>query len=101
MTLFEHFPEAQPEDKIRFRPCHFIGLDYAEYPTGMIKSLSSHPDGYPEEMLLENGMTMEIHPNVRPPGLGFGAIGDVFLVTPNGGECLTKYPRELIVVDPR
>jgi Xaa-Pro aminopeptidase len=99
-TLFDHFPEAQAMDKIRFRPCHFIGLDYAEFPTGEIMSLSSQPDqSNIHERALESGMTMEIHPNLRPPGLGFGALGDIYLITSEGAECLTKYPHDICIIE--
>jgi Xaa-Pro aminopeptidase len=98
-VLFHHFPHARIEDKIRFRPCHFIGLDYSEYPSARIKSSQTHADVV-TGMALEAGMTMEVHPNIRPDELGFGAIGDIYLVTPNGGECLTTFPHEITVVYP-
>jgi Xaa-Pro dipeptidase len=95
-VLFRHLPEARRTDKIRFRPCHFIGMDYAEYPTALIS-----PDPAEQEaMVLQAGMTMEVHPNIRPPELGFGALGDVFVVTPQGGERLTAFPPEIFVVEP-
>ena len=102
-VLFEHFPEAREMDKIRFRPCHFIGTDYAEYPSSEIKTLDSlsGSSDLANEFTLQPGMTMEIHPNVRPPHLGFGSVGDVFLVTEKGGERLTGSSNRLIVVEPR
>jgi Xaa-Pro dipeptidase len=99
-VMFNKFPEARLGDKIRFRPCHFIGMDYAEYPTAYITSLANPPAASEEDMFVQAGMTMEIHPNLRPPGLGFAAVGDIFVATPQGGECLSRFPQRLVVVQP-
>jgi Xaa-Pro aminopeptidase len=106
-VLFDHFPDAREGDRLRFQVSHFIGLDYAEYPTAVTSRPPSHgrsrantrmmPIDYP----LEEGMTMEIHPNLRPPGLGLGAVGDIFVVGPDGGERLTKFPTTLQTITPR
>jgi Xaa-Pro aminopeptidase len=105
-VLFETYPEAREGDRLRFQPTHFIGLDYAEYPT----ALSSRPPTHDRELadlrplsdfdLLEN-MTIELHPNVCPPDVGLAAVGDIFVVGPSGGRRLTHYPVELQSVSPR
>jgi Xaa-Pro dipeptidase len=105
-ALFGHFPEARETDKIRFRATHFIGLDYSEYPTSKTiaqPDTASYLGGLSSrlvDMPMQANMTMELHPNICPPELGLGALGDVFLVTPNGGERLTAFPREIRVVTP-
>lgn len=106
-VMFRHFPAAQEGDRLRFQVGHFIGLDYAEYPTALVGSPPSYDRYFPAtaspatDFALDAGMTIEIHPNVRPPGLGLGAVGDVFLVTPGGGERLTTFPITLTAVAPR
>jgi Xaa-Pro aminopeptidase len=105
-VLFRHFPEARDGDRLRFRSCHFIGLDYSESPTA--QTIAQPPawscvGGLADDLIdlpLEANMTMEIHPNTRPPGLGFGAVGDIFVVTPDGGEPLTSFPRDLQAIKP-
>jgi Xaa-Pro dipeptidase len=98
-VMFDLFPGARLGDKIRFRPCHFIGMDYAEYPSGRLTSLAVPPVSPEEDMLVQAGMTMEIHPNLRPPGLGFAAVGDVYVAGLKGGECLSHFPQELVVIE--
>lgn len=106
-VLFSHFPEAREGDRLRFQPAHFIGLDYAEYPTAVVGGQPAHwralhdVQAAPGDFTLEAGMTMEIHPNVRPPGLGLGAIGDIFVVQPDGGARLTTFPTTIQVITPR
>jgi hypothetical protein len=46
-------------------------------------------------------MTIEVHPNICPPGIGLAALGDIFVVGDDGGERLTTYPSELQIVTPR
>jgi transcriptional regulator with XRE-family HTH domain len=48
-----------------------------------------------------SNMTIELHPNLCPPDLGLAAIGDIFVVGPDGGRRLTRYPLELQSVSPR
>jgi Xaa-Pro aminopeptidase len=105
-VLFEHFPDARHGDRRRFQPTHFIGLDYAEYPT----ALTSRPPQHDRELAdtrplgdypLSAGMTIEVHPNVCPPGVGLAALGDIFIVGEDGGERLTTYPSALQIVTPR
>jgi Xaa-Pro aminopeptidase len=105
-VLFEAFPEAREGDRLRFQPTHFIGLDYAEYPT----ALSSRPPMHGRELAdlrplsdfaLLDRMTIELHPNVCPADVGLAAVGDIFVVGAGGGRRLTHYPVDLQVVSPR
>jgi Xaa-Pro aminopeptidase len=106
-VLFRHFPGAREGDRRRFQVAHFTGLDYAEYPTGIVGRAPGHdrffagPAPDLQDFPLEAGMTIELHPNVWVPGLGFGAVGDVFLVTPAGAERLNRFPTGLQAVTPR
>lgn len=106
-ALFRRFPEAREADRRRFQVAHFTGLDYAEFPTGIVGRAPGHdrffaaPPGAFQDVPLEAGMTIELHPNIWAPGLGFGAVGDVFLVTPEGGERLNRFPTGLQAVAPR
>jgi Xaa-Pro aminopeptidase len=104
--LFRHFPEAREGDRRRFQPTHFIGLDYIEYPTELTSRPPQHDRSVPDtraliDYPLEAGMTMEIHPNVQPAGLGLGAVGDIFVVSPTGGQALTSFPTEVQIVRQR
>ncbi len=105
-VLFEHFPTARQGDRRRFQPTHFIGLDYAEYPTALTSRPPQHDRELadtrpPSDFPLVAGMTVEVHPNICPPGVGLAATGDVFVVGDGGGEKLTTYSSELQVVTPR
>jgi Xaa-Pro dipeptidase len=50
--------------------------------------------------LLEPGMCLTIEPGIYLPGQGGVRIEDDLLVTDEGAEVLTAYPRELQVVEP-
>lgn len=105
-VLFSHFPDAREGDVRRFQVAHFIGLDYAEYPTALIgrrlgEKVGADGAGEAPDVMFERGMTMEIHPNVRPPGMGLGAVGDIFLVGSEGGERLTAFPTDMQAITPR
>jgi Xaa-Pro aminopeptidase len=106
-VMFDHFPAARDGDQRRFQVSHFIGADYAEYPSAITAAVPSLGRFFPSpeprlvEFPLEVGMTMELHPNVCPPGLGFGSVGDVFRVGEHGAERLTSYPVEMRIVEPR
>lgn len=103
-ALFRHFPEAKETDRVRFRSSHFIGLDYSEYPTAKTiaqPDTASYLGGLSSQLVdmpLHQNMTIELHPNICPSELGLGALGDVFLVTPNGGARLTTFPSDICVV---
>ncbi|MCC7370116.1 MAG: M24 family metallopeptidase [Chloroflexi bacterium] len=104
--LFRHFPEARETDRVRFRSSHFIGLDYSEYPTSKTiaqPDTASYLGGLSSALVdlpMQADMTIELHPNICPPGVGLGALGDIFRVTRGGGERLTTFPSEICVVRP-
>jgi Xaa-Pro dipeptidase len=83
-----------------FRPAHGIGLDYSERP---ISDFFPQPyarvkGSRPPRLLFQPGMVLELHPNVMDPRVGFAALGDLCLVTADGCEALTRFPRELAIV---
>ncbi|WP_274655446.1 M24 family metallopeptidase [Paenibacillus humicola] len=67
---------------------HGLGLDVHEYP-------SVH--GANEELLRE-GMAVTIEPGIYLPGAGGVRIEDDVIVTRDGAEVLTSFPRELTVI---
>ncbi|QHT62723.1 aminopeptidase P family protein [Paenibacillus lycopersici] len=67
---------------------HGLGLDIHEYP-------SVHGNN---AELLREGMTFTIEPGVYVPGVGGVRIEDDVLVTANGVEVLTRFPKELTVI---
>ncbi|MFC5469046.1 M24 family metallopeptidase [Cohnella suwonensis] len=67
---------------------HGLGMDIHEYP-------SIHGNN---EDLLREGMVFTVEPGVYVPGVGGVRIEDDVLVTANGVEVLTAYPKELTVI---
>ena len=80
-----------------FRSLHGLGLRYGGPPQ------FPHPDGRPNptEMSreLEPGMVFELHPNIwgGQNQDGFAALGDMVVVTDDGVELMTEFPREMAV----
>ena len=50
------------------------------------------------EMKLKKHMTITIEPGIYVPGLGGVRIEDMVLVTPKGGETMTKSTKEIVVI---
>ena len=50
------------------------------------------------DTVLEEGMTMVVHPNTYHPEVGYMVLGDTVVVTKNGAEVLTGTPRDLFEV---
>ncbi|EMT50771.1 MULTISPECIES: M24 family metallopeptidase [Brevibacillus] len=67
---------------------HGLGMDVHEYP-------SVHGQNQEE---LRPGMVFTIEPGVYVPGVGGVRIEDDVLVTEDGCEVLTRYPKELTVI---
>ncbi len=68
---------------------HGVGLNLDELPA-IAKGV--------DEPLREN-MTIAIEPKMGVPGLGVVGTEDTYVVTPNGGRCLTGGAKEIIVVE--
>jgi Xaa-Pro dipeptidase len=86
------------------RSGHGIGLDYSDpilteafrYPYDLGKEGKGRDGKEGPSIPIQPGMLLELHPNIFPPNEPAGAIGDMVLVTENGYEILTRFPRELI-----
>ena len=50
------------------------------------------------QTVIEQGMTMIVHPNTYHPKAGYMVLGDSLIVTADGADVLTATPRELIRV---
>ncbi len=76
-------------DQFPHRIGHGIGIEVHEYP-----SMSENNDS-----LLVEGMTYTIEPGIYVPEVGGVRIEDDVLVTKTGYETLTKYPKELQIIE--
>ena len=67
---------------------HGIGIDVHEPPY-----LTAA-----DKTLLKSGMTFTVEPSINLPGKAWSRVEDVVLVTDNGGDCLNKASKEIIVI---
>jgi Xaa-Pro dipeptidase len=75
---------------------------YFTHRTGHGLGLESHEPPYAcegETTVLGPGMTFTVEPGIYLPGRGGVRVEDDVVVTADGGESLTHYPRELRVID--
>jgi len=86
----QHIRGAGYGERFTHRVGHGLGLEAHEEPF----LLPGRPDR------LEEGMCLTVEPGIYLPGVGGVRIEDDLLVTAEGGEVLTTYPRELDVVRP-
>lgn len=71
-----------------YRTGRSIGMSYLEAPEMKAG----------DETILQPGMTFAVDGGISVDGVCGGRIGDSIVVTENGCDYLTSYPRELIVV---
>lgn len=67
---------------------HGLGISVHEYPS----ITETNP------LILEKGMFFTIEPGIYIPGTAGVRIEDDVLITDNGAEVLTKYPKELKII---
>ena len=75
--------------------------EYFIHRTGHGLGLEGHEPPYiveGNERRLEPGMVLTIEPGIYIPGVGGARIEDDVVITEDGLECLTTFPRELMVV---
>ncbi|WP_431803314.1 M24 family metallopeptidase [Halobacillus andaensis] len=73
-------------------------IDYAVHRTGHGIGISPHEEPYirfDNDLILEEGMVFTIEPGLYIPGVGGFRHSDTLVVTKEGNELLTKYPRKL------
>lgn len=81
-------------DVNRNRSGYSIGISFPpDWGEGQIYSLREH-----EHRPLEPGMVFHLVPNVLIPDVAGVCLSETVLVTEDGCEALTSYPRELVVV---
>lgn len=86
------------EGVFQFRSGHALGHSY-EDPAGT----SDFPQPYEgaraagKPALAQAGMLFELHPNLFIENVGAASIGDMVLVTEQGAEYLTTFPRHLLI----
>jgi Xaa-Pro dipeptidase len=83
-----HITEAGYGDNFPHRIGHGLGIDVHEFP-----SMSDNNDG-----VLREGMTYTIEPGIYIDDIGGVRIEDDVVVTADGYETLTKYPKELQII---
>jgi Xaa-Pro aminopeptidase len=74
-------------ERVRFLG-HGVGLQIDEYPV--------IAEGF-DEPLREN-MALAVEPKFRIPGVGTVGVEDTYVVTPEGGRCITGGEQEIMVV---
>ncbi len=94
--------EAQEVDRAARRVITDAGYgEYFIHRTGHGLGLEGHEPPYMVEgntERLEPGMVFTVEPGVYIPGVGGARVEDNLVVTQSGFECLTHFPRELMVI---
>jgi len=83
----DHFMGVSPGHRVKFLG-HGVGLNIDEFPV--------IAKGFDEP--LEENMVLALEPKCAVNGIGMAGVEDTYLVTPQGGECLTGGGRDIILV---
>ncbi len=67
---------------------HGVGIEIHENP-GVNQT---------NKQILQPGMVITVEPGIYVPGLGGVRIEDDVLVTDNGGQLITTYPKQLLII---
>ena len=89
------FPDSH-ETIYRFRHGHGLGHSYEEPITNQSFPQLSDTDNRSLSLIAKQGMLFELHPNLFVPNLGGAVVGDMVVVTEQGNQLLTHYPRHHI-----
>jgi len=84
----DHFMGVSPNHRVKFLG-HGVGLNIDEFPV--------IAKGFDEP--LEENMVLALEPKYAVSGIGMAGVEDTYLVTQNGGECLTGGGRDIILVN--
>jgi len=85
----DHIKKAGYGDYFNHRIGHGLGIETHEYP-------SMHGNN---KLAIEADMSFTIEPGIYVPGKGGVRIEDMVFTTEKGPELLTKYPKELQIID--
>jgi Xaa-Pro dipeptidase len=88
-TARNHIERAGYGEYFNHRIGHGLGIETHEYP-------SMHGNN---TLAIEAGMSFTIEPGIYVPGQGGVRIEDMVFTTEKGPEQLTKYPKELQIID--
>ncbi len=90
----ESCPYPAAQDPFRFQFCHGLGLSYSE---PAMRAVSGPGQAAPQfaDIVLAEGMVVEVHPNYSVPDLGHVVAGDMALVSSTGAVWLTASARGL------
>ncbi|GAB3791929.1 M24 family metallopeptidase [Virgibacillus kimchii] len=88
-TARDHIESAGYGEYFTHRIGHGLGIETHEYP-------SMHGNN---TLALEAGMSFTIEPGIYVPGKGGVRIEDMVFMTEKGPEQLTKYPKELQIIE--
>lgn len=94
--FFRFFPEDTRRDVFRFRMAHGLGR-FSEDPltTNPFQHAYLTDDTVQEGSLeIKPGMLFELHPNFFRRNVVGAALGDMVLITPDGPEYMTRFPRD-------
>ncbi|WP_164668366.1 M24 family metallopeptidase [Virgibacillus doumboii] len=89
LTARNHIEKAGYGQYFTHRIGHGLGIETHEYP-------SMHSSN---QLPLQEGMCYTIEPGIYVPNTGGVRIEDMIFMTNKGPEILTKYPKELQIVD--
>jgi Xaa-Pro dipeptidase len=94
-AIDRHCPYERSKDPFRFQSCHGLGLSYAE--PGMARDLNARRDKSldPEGVSIVESMVIEVHPNFTTDTAGHVCAGDMALITKDGAQWITEFPRGL------
>ena len=86
------------EGVFQFRSGHALGHSY-EDPAGTSEFPQPYEAGQVigRPALVQAGMLFELHPNLFIRDVGAASIGDMVLVTEQGADYLTTFPRHLLI----
>lgn len=95
-------PGVLLRDVIRFLMDYISAAGYVpSMPCGHICAIDLNEGRVDPEsdVVLKNGMAVILHPTILTPEINTGIFwGETYLVTPDGGECLMKSSKDLLVL---